>query len=215
MPCVVAPKRAALSQVLVLAVAALVLAGDVWLVRRVGGSAVGQLTFALRILGLYAIVLGFLKSSGTLARFGGMLDDMTSPNFFLFVAGNAFAFGIAFEGIGIGLRGSRAPGPGARLAALGQLLLVPAALLLVAFAAFHFLVIMPLAYIGYLAAGAIVQAIASAPGDAQITVEGPSPQALSVRAALSQDPVAARSYLVGVPSLVLSFAVELVTKLTA
>lgn len=211
MSSVVVPSHGRQFQVVVLAVAVLVLAGDVWLVRRAGGSAIGQLTFALRILGLYGIVVGFLKSSGKLARFGGLLDEMTSPNFFRFVAGNAFAFGIAFEGMGLGLRGPR----DTRLASLGQLLLVPAALVLVAFAAFHFLVVMPLAYLAYLAAGAVVQAIASAPGDVQLTELGPGPQAISIRAALSEDPVAARSYLVGVPSLVLSFAVELVSKLTA
>jgi len=200
---------------LIVAVAALVLAGDVWLLRRTGGSALDQVSFALRILGLYAIVLGLLKTSSALAAFGGVLDEMTSPRLFSFVAGNFLALGILFEGISIGLRGPRAPGPGARLAAFGTFLLVPAALLLLAFTAFHLLVIMPLAYVGFLLAGSIVQAIASAPGDVRLSVEGPSPQTISLRAALTQDPVAARSYLVGIPSLVLSFAVELVKRLPA
>ena len=200
---------------MIFALAALVLAGDVWLLRRTGGSSLDQIAFALRILGLYTIVLGFLKTSRALAGFGGVLDEMTSPNLISFAAGNFLALGILFEGIGIGLKGTRAPGPAARLAALGRLLLVPAALLLLAFTAFHLLVIMPLAYVGYLLAGAIVQAIASAPTDARLSVAGPSPQAISLRAALTEDPAAARSYLVGVPSLVLSFALELVKKVAA
>ncbi len=199
----------------VLASAAVVLAADVWLIRRTGGRVLDQVAFALRILGLYTIILGFLKSSSALARFGDVLEEMTSPNFFDFAAGNSRALAILFGGVSIGFGGPITPGPRARLAAFGQVLLVPASLLLVAFTAFHLLVIMPLAYVGYLAAGAIVQAIASSPTDIRLSTSGPPPQAVSLRAAMTEDPVAARSYLVGVPSLVLAFTLELVKKLAA
>ncbi len=196
----------------ILVIAAVVLAGDVWLVRWRGGRALDQIAFALRILGLYGIVVGFLKSSSALARFGEVLEEMTSPNFFEFAAGNGRALAMLFGGVSIGFGRPMTPGPRARLAVLGQVLLVPASLFLVAYSAFHLLVIMPLAYVGYLAAGAIVQAIASSSTDIGLSTSGPPPQTVSLRKVVAEDAVAFRSYMVGVPSLLVSFGLELLKK---
>jgi hypothetical protein len=196
-----------------------VIALDVWLLStHVRGSVIDRISFALGIVGLYSIVLGFVQRSKELKGFGGFVEGMTSANLLEFVATNLQVLGLLLLTIApaAGSGSKRTAEHNRLLGALGGVLFLIVPFVVVAYVVFHVLVIMPLAYVAYLLAEAAVDRLASAPTDTLAFATAASGiQSIRLSDVILSDRVASKSYLVGLPATFLALALNLVAKFAA
>jgi len=178
------------------------------------GSALQKVQFVLRVLGLYALGLGFVQRSAQLKSWSDV-REMTSSNLVEFVLANLRVVMLPLIVAAVGLNRERRPGRTAEdaMGFMGRALLIASAPAILLYVVFHLLVIVPVAYIAYSASGAVVASITGAAGDVKLVSTGPGGrQEISVKEVIEADPAAFKSFLVGIPSTALSFVLELATR---
>lgn len=134
------------------------------------GSLLDRVAAHGALVGAYGLGLGFLDRSGRLARFGGVKEAMTDPEPLAFVRGNLYLCAQVAYLASLGVGGGVEPGAPRRLTLLGQLLWLPAALVVIAFLLLHLLVFMFLAYLPMVLAAALVARVAHTSQDIEFSL---------------------------------------------
>jgi hypothetical protein len=180
------------------------LALNVWLLWFLPAApATEKASFVLTLVGFYSLALNFSSNSGLTQAFPDWLEGMTSSNLRDFAAGAFRMTAVAFLLGSLFVRGFPPPLL-SRLSFVGVLVALPLALAalvaLVVVSAAYLVVIVPVAYIAYLFAAIVLDAVENAPedfvvssGDESITMQG------TVREHRAQ----LRTLVVGVPATVL------------
>lgn len=212
-PAVSLPKRRMRTKLVLTVFFCAIIAADAWFMSvHIRGSLMDRMSFALAIVGLYGIVLGFIQRSSELKGFGGLVEGMTSPNLFEFIGANLQALGLLVLTASLGAGSRRTAGHKPVLGAAGSILFLVAAPIIVAYVVFHTFVIMPLAYVAYIFAEAVVERLSSSGLDTAVSARtGEHVETLNLRNVILADRVASKSYLVGLPSTFLSLALKLVS----
>lgn len=152
-----------------------------------------------QLAAIYTFVMGLLSTSGVFDALSSMQQDLTSTNPVEFLAGNFHMFVVLFSAMEVALDPNTA-----------TLLAVPALLvlsvLLVVYAVFHFVVIVPLAYFCYLVTSVPVDAILNASTDVEITI---GLEKMRIKELVVQNEAVIRNFAVGVPA----FAASLILKI--
>ncbi len=159
-----------------------------------------RLGFALQVLAVYGISFGFVQKADALKGLPA-LDEMTSPNLLKFVRGNANFLSMLNSLAWVGL-GPRVRGASQGLGALGVALVLCAIPMVLVYCVLHVLLIMPLAYLGYLFSSAIVESVAGSADDAEWTEtqRGQVVADIRLRSAFADNRAAMKSFLIGIPA---------------
>ena len=163
------------------------------------------LVLILQIIGAYGIAMGFVQKSDLPKDFG-WLDDMTSPNPGRFVAANIRFLGLLWLLGSIGF-GDRSRGNAQSWGCFGQILILCVLSLFCLYVLAHLIVICPFAYIGSLFSSALVASITGSAGDIEMTS---SKEKVRVREIVASNPAAAKSFLVGIPAIVLALVTKVI-----
>jgi hypothetical protein len=167
-----------------------------------------KVTVVLAIIGAYGIALGFIRKNvpeNSLAE--ELVGDLTSPNPALCWGTNFIFLGMITSMLSVGLSTRKATPQPAALMFLSSIVLIAMALGLVAYAIFHALVVVPIAYPAILVAASVVNAFETAAGDSLITVTSQkqaAPVTFSLKAVALKDKVATASFVMGLPAAVLA-----------
>ncbi len=165
------------------------------------GAAIAKLRVLLALIGVYGIAIGFFARSSALEPFRDTLANLTSPNPMAYLQGN-FEFAVYPSSfVAVALSPHTLPGSPRVLGCMGSLIWVPLSALLVVYSFVHLLVIAPLAYFPILLASAIVSKIQYSGKDIEVRR---GVKSVSIRKIVSDDPVAAKGFVMGVPSLALA-----------
>lgn len=173
-----------------------------------GVSLQRKVTVVLAIIGAYGIALGFIRKNvpeDSLAE--ELVGDLTSPNPALCWGTNFIFLGMITSLLSVGLASRKTTPQPALLMFLSSLALVAMALGLVAYAIFHALVVVPIAYPAILVAASVVNAFETAAGDSLITVTSQkqaAPVTFSLKAIALEDKIATASFVMGLPAAVLA-----------
>jgi hypothetical protein len=182
----------------------LLLALNVWLLWFLPDAPASEkASFVLTLVGFYSLALNFSKGSGLVQSFPSWLEDMTSPSLRDFAAGSFRVLSVVFAMASLFVRGFPPPilSP---LGILGALAALPLAFVVVAvtfvtgFA--YLIVIVPLAYVAYLLASLVVDAVESAPGEVSLDSDEGH---LAVKGAVRNHKAELKTLVVGVPATVL------------
>ncbi len=173
------------------------------------GSWDDHVSFILQILTFYGLGITFLSRMEVLREAKFKLDDITSANLFIFIGGNFRFISMFLHIASLGIQSRKT-----RISALGETggclltLLTPG---IVLYSLFHVLVVMPITYVFYLLASAIVETVQTSGQDVIIsTVNQSTNVEFSLRAIVSRDPVTAKSVLVGVPAALITLVLKLI-----
>ena len=158
----------------------------------------------LQLVATYTFILGLLSSSGVFKVFDKLQLNLTSPNPLVFLSANTLLFSILFGGMVVALDPSTNSSELRFL--LGLPILFAEALLLFAYAVIHFLVIVPIAYFGYLATSVPIDAILNSGSDIEFAMDG---NVMRIKELISQNEAAVRNFAVSLPA----FATSLVLKI--
>src|SRR5262249_37485073 len=166
-----------------------------------------QIGAILDILAFYGIGLGFVAKSDLLSRFGKLVEDLTSPDILGFLYGNCVLMsmlcGVAFVGV------SRRRFKAGALESLGSVLVLLVTPVLLAYSIFHVIVVVPIAYVGYLLASALVECVEQAVDDFESTItSGESTHKVTAKEIIASNPVAAKSFLVGLGAAVMGLVIR-------
>jgi len=167
------------------------------------------ISFILQILTFYGLGMTFLSRMEVLREAKFKLDDITSANLFIFIGGNFRLISMFLHIASLGIQSQKT-----RISPLGEtggclLTLVTPVILL--YALFHILVVMPVTYVFYLLASAIVESVRISSKDAIVsTVNQSTNVELSLREIVSRDPVTAKSVIVGVPAALITLILKLI-----
>jgi hypothetical protein len=177
------------------------LAFDVWLFFFLpSGELDARFAFCLQVLGLYAIFTGLLDQAGILAALSRSAEDLTSQNLRTFLAANLTFAGSLLLLASLAVRGLLY----ARqwYALLVAPVLILATPLLFVFVIAYFIAVVPIAYLAYLMASMLLVGL-SAANPEQITITQ-GEQGLELGETITKNLSKLRSFLVGVPAIVLS-----------
>lgn len=176
------------------------------------GSMLDRLAFSLQLIGIYNLALTFLSQTDLFKAFPTWLEEMTSPNLRDFSAATFRTLAVLASLSSLAVRGFPPPLVTGRLPLLLQALVLVtlgltfAILNVVLFVLVVLLLLLgiaPVAYIGYVLVGVLLDAVSSAPGDIQLSsVEG----SLSLKETVRAHQVQLRTLLVGVPATALGVA---------
>ena len=167
-----------------------------------------RLGFALQILAVYGIGIGFVQKSDALKGLPA-LEEMTSPNLLKFVRGNMSFLSMLNWLAWVGL-GPRARDASQGLGALGVVLVLCAYPVLFLYCVLHVLLIMPLAYLGYLFTSAIVESVAGSADDARWTesAQGEVVAEIRLQSVIADNRAAMKSFLIGIPATILGIILK-------
>jgi hypothetical protein len=177
------------------------LAVDVWLFFFLpSGELDARFAFCLQVLGLYALFTGLLDQAGILAALSRSAEDLTSQNLRTFLAANLTFAGSLLLLASLAVRGLLY----ARqwYALLVAPILILATPLLFVFVIAYFIAVVPIAYLAYLMASMLLVGL-SAANPEQITITQ-GEQGLELGETITKNLSKLRSFLVGVPAIVLS-----------
>jgi hypothetical protein len=171
------------------------------------GDLLDRTRLYLTFLAIYGFAVGFVAQARALSRLE-VLQEMTSPHPVVFVAGNFRFLAVVFTAFAVAMDSRTLPGD--RTFFLRVPAIVAFSLLFAAYAVFHVLVVVPLAYLPYALASAPLAGILRASRDMSVVQTRTLPdgavdrQAVSIRETVRESEVALRSFLVGVPAFALS-----------
>lgn len=170
------------------------------------GKISDRLAVFLQIVAGYTMLLGLFSTAGVLDSLVGLERDLTSSNPLKFLRGNLVAFAALFSAVAVGLD----PSTGASAARF--LTTVPVLLgllvLLAVYAVFHFLVVVPIAYLGYVITGIPIDAILRAQPSADVTVTFGVSE-LRIKTLVEQNELPLRNFAVALPAFVLSLVLKM------
>lgn len=156
-----------------------------------------KIGFLIQIVSLYTFALCVFAQTPVLEQAIG--EDMTSSNFWKYIRGNA-----AFSAIFLGVFAQAADVSGA-LSLIEQLSLLFFMMLGFIYAVFHWLVIVPLAYIPYIIISAPVHSIAASPNDFLFSIAGYD---ISIKQLVTSNVVSWKSWSISLPTAVLAIALK-------
>ena len=175
-------------------------------------SLLERLAFSLQLIGIYNLALTFLGQTDLLKTFPSWLEQMTSANLRDFSAATYRTVGVIALISSLAVRGFPPPRVTGRLplllrvlvlVTLGPTFVILVVVVFVLVVVFLLLGIAPVAYIGYVFVGVLLDAISSAPEELHLaSAEG----ALGLKAAVRAHHVQLRTLLVGVPATALGGA---------
>jgi hypothetical protein len=160
-----------------------------------------RISFVFQLVGIYTLALGVLAQTDIFKGIGGIGSEMTSPNLLEFAAGNLAFLGIILVIFSYALSSK----PGFLESVMLLLFYTPT---LLAYAVFHLMIIMPLAYIPYVIASVPIDAILQSTTDFTLSRGGSSFQ---MKAFVAENAVSLKSFLVAVPALVLAVSSKMLT----
>ncbi len=187
---------------------------EIFILKKYGyGSTSNKTGLILSIIGFYSIAIGFIKRSTIGKTFSGLLEDMTSPNAALFIAGNLTFMGLFLNLISIGFDKNRNANSSLWLGCFGSFLLLLILPLIIIYVIFHLVIILPLAYISYVISSALIETICGASGDIEMTqsAKGTKDEKLGLKNIINSDREASKSFLIGIPATVISFIVKIIS----
>lgn len=177
------------------------LAFDVWLFLFLpSGDLDARIAFCLQVLGLYAIFVGLLETLGILDALKRSADDLTSPELRTFLAANLTFAATLMLVASRAVRGVLYARQWYALLIAPVLILATPLILVLVIA--YFIAVVPLAYIAYLIASVFLVGLSAADPE-EITVSQ-GDERLELGATISKHLTKLRSFLVGVPTIVLS-----------
>ena len=200
-----------MKKAIIILILLLVLGAEIFLLAKFGrGKWNDKLGLALSVIGFYGISIGFIKKSAIGKTFSNLLEEMTSPNPILFMAGNFSFMGLFLNLVSLGFDKKRNPQSSLPLGCAGMFLLLLLFPFVLGYTIFHLLIIMPLAYLAYLISSAIIETICGAAGDIEMAQSAPgeADKKLSLKSIISSDREASKSFLIGVPSIVIAFLLK-------
>lgn len=209
-------KRPAMYYVLSVLLLALVVLEIVALILWVPGTWIQRLIAALTLVGIYGLAIGFLARSAALAAIQDDLDDMTSPDIVEYFIANSSFLVIIFTIITsiFKERGKSRPELSYVYYIIELYLLIPLLLLaivpLVAYALFHMLVVAMLSYIPAVLASAVVARSARSRYKLVIT-EGANERVVVISKIMAENQLAAKAFLIGIPSVLLSLLTAIIS----
>lgn len=191
-------------------------AAEYWLIFSWPGVALSnKVSAVLAIIGAYGIGLAFFRRSDALGPVGKeLIGELTSPNAALCWATNLTFLGIVSNMLSIGLSPRKSRRQPIVLALLSTLALIAMALGVFAYAFFHALVVVPIAYPAILVASAVVNAFDTAAGDQVLRAtgsDGGPPVEMSLKAIVVKDKPASTAFIMGLPATVLALVGRIVT----
>jgi hypothetical protein len=188
------------------AVAALylcVLAADLWFFLLLpAGPWERKLGFLLQVLGIYAIGLGLLERVGILAVFKSSEEELTSPNLRNFVASNMMLSASVFLLASKAFRGVLYSTESYALLAVPVVFVAAPAVVLVNVA--YLLAVVPIAYLAYLPVSIALVGLSHAGPERLSLARGKERYDLDTE--VVKHLPALKSFLVGIPAFVVSFA---------
>jgi hypothetical protein len=176
------------------------------------GSMLERFSFSLQLIGIYNLALTFLSQTDLFRALPSWLEEMTSADLRDFSAGTFRILGVFASLASLAVRGFPPPLVTGRLPlllqvfvvfALGLTFAILAVVLFVLLVPFLLLGIAPVAYIGYVLVGVLLDAVSSAPGDIELSSgEG----SVSLKGTVRAHQVQLRTLLVGVPTTAIGVA---------
>jgi hypothetical protein len=158
----------------------------------------------LQIVAAYAFTLGVLKAGGILEAFPDLSRGLTSNDLAVFLGSNFHAFGILFTALWVALSPTTTSSAAAFLLRLP--VLIGLSVILVAYGVLHFLVVVPVAYVGYLITSVPIDAILHSARDA--TIEN-GKYLLEIKRTVVTHEVELRNFAVAVPAFVLGVVLKM------
>jgi len=143
-----------------------------------------------------------------------LIGELTSPNAALCWATNLTFLGIVSNMLSIGLSPRKSRRQPIVLALLSTLALIAMALGVFAYAFFHALVVVPIAYPAILVASAVVNAFDTAAGDQVLRASGSDggpPVEMSLKSIVVKDKPASTAFIMGLPATVLALVGRVIT----
>ena len=164
----------------------------------------------LQIIGFYGVGLVVVARSASLKEVFEFPDEMTSPNLMKFIAGNLSFLSLPVFAAQIAISSSRRKGESAALGCLGNILWIAISILImILYVPFHVLVVMPITYLGYVMASVLFERLKYSAIDQEFEARsGQTSKHFRLRELLVSDPVAAKSFIIGIPSLTLALVVK-------
>jgi hypothetical protein len=164
-----------------------------------------RVSFGLEIIGFYGIGLGFAAHSEALNGVKFIIEEMTSPNLFLFVSGNLKFLSIIFFVSSLGTSPGKTKS--SAVISLGGCLFVILVPLTLVYSIFHVFIVMPITYTSYVLVSAVVESVQYSNREVKITDKATRGQ-LSIRRIVADNPIEAKSFLIGLPAIVLSLVIH-------
>jgi hypothetical protein len=157
----------------------------------------------LQLVAAYTFMLGLMSSSGVFKAFDWLQRDLTSQDPLRFLASNSEAFSIVYAAAAVAFD----PTTSASMPRffLGLPVLLAGVVILLAYTIVHFLVIVPIAYFGYLVTSVPIDAILKSGSDIEIKSGG---GVIRIRELVQQNEPAIRNFAVAVPALLTSFVLK-------
>ena len=179
------------------------LAGNIWyFFVRPSRPWSARFGLVLQIIGLYTFVFGIVSKMEMLPK--SLIEDMISPDLFVFISGNLRAVAILFLSLSMSLDPEKTAGGASQL--LELLLPLAFAPLVLLTAAFHLLVIVPFTYVAYVVASVPLAAIERASNEIAL-LSGDTE--VRIKTLFTSNVVAFKNLAVAFPSLALRVALEI------
>jgi hypothetical protein len=188
---------------------------DVWLLLlRPDAPWESRIAYVLGLLAVYTFAFGLLAETELLKKMPEMAEDLTSPNPFLFLAGNATALSLLF------MTGSIAIDPlrtgrsldrrgGLVLSFVEGLVLLVGLLILVVCTVVYVIVVAPLAWLAYTIVSAPLDSVVSSGRDFEfVELREGVETTVRMRALVADHLVTLRNLLVAIPALVSSLILD-------
>lgn len=168
-----------------------------------------RLGIPLQIIAFYGIGLGLIARSATL-RSTLNLEDMTSHNLDRFISANMIFLSLPVFTAFVAGNKLRRRGEGIALGCLGHLLWLASSPLLMGYVIFHFVVVMPITYLGYVVASALFESIRYSAVDQEYGGGTDAAKTtFGLREIIIADQMVAKTFIVGIPAAVLTLALKL------
>ena len=163
-----------------------------------------KFSMLLQIVGLYTFAFGVIGEAKLLPS--DIANDLTSPDLFVFLGGNASALSLGSAAMSLVLEPVKTSfSPFAFLQLFGGLVLGAFSIVCIIFYAF---VVAPLSYVAYVLASLPVSAITTSGRDYQFILDG---QPISMKDFIVANSVAVKNFLIAFPSIALTMSLEIVT----
>lgn len=177
-----------------------------------------RMGLSFQIIAFYALSVGFVSTTSL----WGAMEGLTSANPFRFAQSNMNLMASLFALGATALSPERRRGSDPIKVVLGWLLMTGALPLLVAAALVHVFFVMPVSYLGYSVVGVVVYMVDSSASDYALEIRrradvGPvgddsedelAPNVFLASTLVRENPDTFRSFVVGVPAVIASIAVE-------
>lgn len=161
-----------------------------------------RLGLVLQIIAIYTLVFGVVSKMDLLPK--ELVEEMTSPDLFVFLRGNFTGLTILFQTMTMGLDPAKTAGGASQL--LELLFLLALSPLVVLITAFHLFVIIPLTYVAYVVASVPIGAVEKAATGMGLSFDGVQ---VSIRDLVTNNAVAIKNLAIAFSSQALRVTLDI------